>query len=121
MSKIALTFRKLQREQIPWVKHNFAGRPSYYPLLGAMEELGELAHAHLKEAQKIRGSAKEHREKAKDAVADIIIFLADYCSARRFDLQKIVEMTWAQVKRRDWKSDAKNGQKRAAKGKVRRA
>ena len=44
----ALTFRRLQDEQRPWVEHNFAGREPWKPLVGAMEELGELAHAHLK-------------------------------------------------------------------------
>ncbi len=103
-----LTFRKLQDEQRPWVKHNFDGRPPYFPLLGTMEELGELAHAHLKQEQGIRTN-EDHEAKAKDAVGDIIICLADYCTARGFDLQEIVETTWAEVKKRDWKADARNG------------
>jgi NTP pyrophosphatase (non-canonical NTP hydrolase) len=96
--------RKLQEEQKPWVKHNFGDRPSWMPLLGAMEELGELAHAHLKEAQGIRNH-ENHVEKAKDAIADIVIFLADYCSARGLDFESIVQETWDKVKQRDWKKN----------------
>lgn len=100
-----LTFRALQDQQRPWVKHNFGDRPAYYPLLGAVEELGELAHAHLKQEQGIR-TTEDHEANAKDAVADTIIFLADYCSSRGWDLQEIVEVTWADVRKRDWKADA---------------
>jgi NTP pyrophosphatase (non-canonical NTP hydrolase) len=96
--------RRLQAEQVPWVKHNFGDRPSWMPLLGAVEELGELAHAHLKQAQGIRVS-ENHDEKAKDAVADVVIYLADYCSARGFDLETLVMETWDKVKLRDWKKD----------------
>ncbi len=95
--------RELQAEQVPWVKHNFGDRPSWMPLLGAVEELGELAHAHLKQAQGIRVS-EDHDAKAKDAVADVVIYLADYCTARGFDLQSLVLETWDRVKQRDWKA-----------------
>lgn len=107
--KTDLTLRQLQAEQKQWVEHNFPGREDYYPLLGAVEELGELAHAHLKQRQGIRGTAEQHAAKAKDAVADVIIFLADYCTARGFDLQEAVEETWAQVKKREWRNDPTNG------------
>lgn len=104
-----MTFRQLQDEQRPWVQHNFPGREAYYPLLGAVEELGELAHAHLKGIQGIRGTKEEHDAKAKDAVGDTIIFLADYCSAKGFDLQEIMEETWGRVKKRDWQKDKQHG------------
>ena len=110
-----LTFRQLQDEQRPWVEHNFPGRSDYFPLLGAVEELGELAHAHLKGLQGIRGTAEEHAALAKDAVGDVIVFLADYCTARGFDLQEIMETTWAQVKKRDWRRDPLNGGESVAK------
>lgn len=95
--------RRLQTEQVPWVKHNFGDRPSWMPLLGAVEELGELAHAHLKQAQGIRVS-EDHDAKAKDAVADVVIYLADYCTARGYDLESLVMDTWDKVKQRDWKA-----------------
>ena len=99
-----LTFRQLQDEQKVWVAANFGARPAWHPLLGAVEELGELAHAHLKEQQGIR-KTENHIENAKDAVADTIIYLSDYCSARGFDLQEIVESTWSKVRQRDWKKN----------------
>ena len=97
-----MDFARLQAEQRPWVEHNFGKRPSYWPLLGAVEEIGELAHAHLKAEQGIR-TGEDHAANKKDAVADIIIYLADYCSAEGIDLQSVVEETWAEVKQRDWK------------------
>lgn len=99
-----MTLRELQEQQKPWVEHNFAPRPSWYPLLGAVEELGELAHAHLKACQGIR-LTENHEAAKRDAVADIIIFLADYCTAEGFDLQECVEVAWEQVRKRDWKAN----------------
>lgn len=104
-----LTFRRLQEEQKPWIEHNFPGRPGYIPLLGAVEELGELAHAHIKREQGIRGPIDELIAAAKDAVADTVIFLSDYCTSRGFDLQALMEETWAKVKLRDWKADPVTG------------
>lgn len=101
------TLRRVQAEAVPWVKHNFGDRPSWQPLLGAQEELGELAHAHLKEIQGIR-TDEDHEAKAKDAVADIIIFLCDYASARGWDITDILGDTWEQVKQRDWKKNPSN-------------
>lgn len=103
-----LTFKQLQDEQRPWVAHNFPGRAAHIPLLGALEELGELAHAHIKAEQGIR-VLEDHEANAKDAIGDVIVFLADYCTARGFDLQEIIETVWAQVKQRDWRNDPANG------------
>ena len=104
-----LTFGSLQEEQKPWVEHNFAPRPPHIPLLGALEELGELAHAHIKQEQGIRGTPAELEAEGKDAIADVVIYLADYCSARDWDFQKIMEEVWPKVKSRDWKAFPRNG------------
>ena len=103
-----LSLRELQEQQAPWVRHNFGDRPSYWPLLGVMEELGELAHAHLKQEQGIR-VGEDHEAGAKDAIGDVVIFLADYCQGRGYSLQDIVQETWAAVKLRDWKLDPAGG------------
>jgi NTP pyrophosphatase (non-canonical NTP hydrolase) len=79
------------------------------PLLGVMEELGELAHAHLKATERVRGTPEEHAAKARDAIGDVVIFLADYCSAQGYDFQDCVEATWASVQQRDWKANPRNG------------
>jgi NTP pyrophosphatase (non-canonical NTP hydrolase) len=80
------------------------------PLLGIVEELGELAHSFLKDAQGIR-QHENHEELMKDAVADIVIFLCDFCSAKEFDLESLVLKTWDEVKQRDWKKDPENAHK----------
>jgi NTP pyrophosphatase (non-canonical NTP hydrolase) len=104
------TFAQLQEEHKQWVDYNFPDREPYYHLLGAVEELGELAHAHLKGLERVRGTHEEHEAKAKDAVADVIIFLAGYCSDRGFDLQEIIEATWQEVRQRDWQKNPVSGQ-----------
>ncbi|MCL5265162.1 MAG: hypothetical protein M1343_08235 [Chloroflexi bacterium] len=123
-----LTFRQLQQEQRAWIQYNFPGRHDFQPLLGVVEELGELAeatddprlleltkklgklaHSHLKRVQGIRGTAEEHHAKAKDAIGDIVVFLSDYCSACGYDFQEIIETTWAEVKQRDWQKDKLRG------------
>jgi len=103
-----LTFRMLQAQQRPWVRHNFGDRPAHHPLLGVQEEVGELAHAHLKMEQGIRAN-ESHDEDAKDAVGDIVIFLADYCEARGWSFQDIVEFVWEGVRMRDWIKYPENG------------
>lgn len=98
-----LTLRQLQTELAPWEKWNFGDRPDWYPLLGAVEELGELAHSFLKRHEGIRGTPEEHITNEKDAVADTIIFLADFCTARGYDMQALLEATWASVQHRNWR------------------
>jgi len=97
-----MSLKQLQDEQRPWVAHNFPGRQPFYPLLGAMEELGELAHAHLKGLQGIRHTPEEIKLMKQDAVADIIIYLSDYCSAEGLCLMTAVETAWREVRERDW-------------------
>lgn len=102
------TFSRLQEEQRPWVEHNFPKRKAHHPLLGVQEEVGELSHAHLKAEQGIRVS-EDHEDMGKDAVGDITIFLADYCSAMGWDFEECVKTTWDNVKKRDWIRFPKNG------------
>ena len=103
-----LTFKQLQDEVRPWTMHNFGERPSWQPLLGIQEEVGELSHAHLKAEQGIRTN-EDHEADGKDAVGDILVFLADYCNCKGWDMQEIIEETWDAVKQRDWKKDPEKG------------
>jgi len=105
------SIRKFQQEQKEWSNKNFKGKEPYQPLLGVVEEVGELAHSHLKGEQGIRGTDIELRSMAQDAVADIIIYLADYCNMRGFDLEHCLEKTWEKVKQRDWTRNKLNGEK----------
>ena len=103
-----LTLDLLQRQQEPWVSHNFGDRPAHVPLLGALEELGELAHAHIKGEQGIRHTPEEIAAMKRDALGDVIIYLADYATSQGINLQEAVEETWGKVIRRDWKADPMN-------------
>lgn len=97
---------QLQTEVKEWSERNFPNNKVHQPLLGALEELGELAHAHLKQEQGIRGD--QHAAKA-DAVGDIIIYLADYCARNELCLAECVRTAWEEVKERDWIKFPVNG------------
>ena len=99
----------LQKEHFKWAEHNFPNRKPHQPLLGACEEIGELCHAHLKEEQDIRHVTNRKAEK-EDAVADVIIFLVDYCNQQDINLEKVLKGTWKEVKKRDWKKNPAKGQ-----------
>lgn len=75
---------------------------SYRPLLGVVEEVGELCHAHLKNEQGIRGTPEEWEAKKKDAIGDVLIYLLDYCSREGLDVEECLETAWAEVSQRDW-------------------
>ena len=100
---------KLQDEIKQWTARSFPASPWWHPLLGMGEELGELNHALLKQAQGIRGTAEEHEEAAKDALADLWIFSLDLCNKRGWDAGKILNMTWEEVCKRDWVDCAVTG------------
>lgn len=97
-----------QEEVGDWSRRNFDNQASYHPLLGVAEEVGELCHAHLKQEQGIRTS-EDHVTGAKDAIGDILIYMADYCCRRGFDLESCVSAAWNQVKKRDWKKNPGEG------------
>jgi NTP pyrophosphatase (non-canonical NTP hydrolase) len=100
--------RKLQLEHVAWATYNFGPRNPIHAALGVGEEAGELQHCVLKMAQGIRTN-EDLIAKAKDAVADIIIYLADYCNGMGFDMEETVQETWEQVKKRDWKKYPETG------------
>ena len=99
----------IQAEHEEWAARNFPNAPDYHSLIGAMEELGELAHAWLKREQGIRGTERQHEEEARDAVGDIIIYLLHFCSSNRWLLSDIIEDTWENVRKRDWITNPENG------------
>lgn len=68
---------KLVKEHDEWVAHNFPDEVGDVAcsLIGMTEELGELARAHLKLNQGIRGSGDDHRLAAMDAIGDLTIYM----------------------------------------------
>ena len=95
----------LQDEVAEWSRRNFPNNTPIEPLLGLMEELGELAHAHLKGQQGIRHTADEIEYKKRDALGDLIIQACDYASRGGFHLSDAVLEAWEQVRKRDWLSN----------------
>jgi len=74
-----ISYTKLQTESKDWVLKNFGVRPKHQPLLGMFEEYGELMLA-------------EKLDEIKDAVADIAIFLIDFCNANDLNLDQVLYM-----------------------------
>ena len=91
----------LQLDIDEWVKKNFATHPLHHPLLGLVEEVGELSHAVLKREQKIRLN-ENHDAEIRDAVGDILIYLIDFCNAEAISISNCLQETWGNVKKRDW-------------------
>ena len=101
MNKI-FDFEQLQFEQGVWQEQNFPNSTEHQCFYGVVEEIGELSHALLKMDQGIRGTKQEHTAEAKDAVGDIVIYLAGLCNKRGINLQSAVETAWREVKQRNW-------------------
>jgi NTP pyrophosphatase (non-canonical NTP hydrolase) len=102
-------FRQLQDHVSIWQEHNFPAAQPYQPLLGALDELGELSHAHLKAEQGIRGTPAEHHAAKLDAVGDVLVYLADYCNRNGLALEYAVSTAWDVIAQRDWRQFPKNG------------
>jgi len=96
------TIRELQETMRPWYDYNFPNTETWEPILGALEELGELAHAHLKGNQGIRHTSDEIAAKKKDAIGDVIVFLIHYSILNGWELQDLLETVVAEVVKRDW-------------------
>lgn len=69
-----ITLERLQTEVSEWSHRNFPGNKPHHPLLGIVEEFGELA---------ISGTL----ESSEDAIADAAIYLADYCGRNNVQLR----------------------------------
>jgi len=95
-------FQDLQEEAGAWQAENFDNPKAYQPLLGVIEEVGELAHAHLKAEQGMR-KGEDYQAKTIDAIGDIIIYLTHYCTLNGVSLQEAVYRTWQEVKTRNWR------------------
>lgn len=108
---MGIDLEQLQADHSVWLAHNFPDQTPHQGLLGVVEEVGELAHAHLKAEQGIRGmdSVFDQMARKADAVGDIIIFLCGYCSNNGLDLSKCVERAWDEVKDRDWQANPTDG------------
>ena len=75
-----LTPNQLQNEHRPWSRANFGVVPPHQPLLGIIEELGDELERALQDW---------NVAEIKDALADTVVFTADYCNQRGWDLEVI--------------------------------
>lgn len=107
------SLKQFQAEHAEWETKNFGPQPAHRLLMGLMEELGELSHALLKQEQGIR-STEGLVAKEKDAIGDLLVYLAGYCTSRGFDLEQIIGEVWAEVKLRDWKKSPDSAHEIAA-------
>ncbi len=84
------TFKEIQTEQVKWQQHNFPDRPSWVPIMGMGEEVGELHEAII----------THDKDALVDAIGDICIYLTDYASAMNYDVQEL----WneSQSQRHSW-------------------
>jgi len=100
--KLRLPIQVIQEESGYWRSHNFPGATASQQLLGAVEEMGELAHAFLKREQGIRGTDEEHAAAIKDAVGDVLVYLMGFCDTQGLQILDCVNDAWDEVKDRDW-------------------
>jgi NTP pyrophosphatase (non-canonical NTP hydrolase) len=107
LDTLAIMLDELQKEHRKWVEYNFPNQPKYHGLLGLTEEVGELAHAFLKQEQGIRH--QNYKDNMVDAVGDIVIFLTSFCNANHINLGCAVCSTWEKVRTRDWIKYPKDG------------
>lgn len=103
------SLEEIQAEIKEWSYHNFGAQPSWRPLLGIGEEVGELNHHFLKRDQKIRTN-EDHDEGIEDSIGDIMVYLLDFCGRENLNANYILNRTWEQVKNRDWNKNSTNGQ-----------
>jgi len=102
--------RELQDQHKEWVDHNFPHQMPHQPLLGIVEEVGELSHVHLKAEQGIRRLGGDNGFNLRvDALGDIFIYMLSYANSNHIDLEEAITSTWDRVKKRDWDADPESG------------
>ena len=96
-----MTLETLQALVREWTDHNFPYATSTEPLVGMMEELGEVSHAWLKLKQGIR-TDQNHDLALKDGIGDMLIYMAHFCSLQGITLEECFQLAWDTVSKRDW-------------------
>jgi NTP pyrophosphatase (non-canonical NTP hydrolase) len=110
------SLQEIQVEIGIWSRVNFGDQTSKVtgqslgplaPLLGVVEELGELCHAVLKHHQGIRKFSDDmvYSRERDDAIADVLIYLCDFACREGVDLGAVLERTWAKVQQRNWQQN----------------
>lgn len=81
--------------------------------LGVCEEAGEMAHCLLKRNQGLRGMDKPEVfvPECTDAIGDIMVYLAELCTAEGWNLEHIFVATVDKVTKRKWKDSPEHAAK----------
>lgn len=90
-------FYRIQGEHAAWVEHNFGTpRPSWQPVLGIVEELGELEEALMAQTPDEQWCAA-----VTDAIGDVAIYMMDLCTVQGLDFETDVWsfLAWASTTR----------------------
>src|SRR5690349_11211377 len=114
-----LSLREIQAQIREWADRNFKNNTSkatgaelgsVAPLLGIVEEAGELSHCVLKRHEGIRGydDDAKYTTDRDDALADILVYLCDFAGREGVDLLSALNKTWARVRQRDWEKNKVN-------------
>lgn len=91
-----------------WSEREFDDQPSWIPLLGAVEELGEVAKILVKRKQGIREDELDlSDEELEKEVADVIIYLMDFCHREDISLPDGVARKSMEVLDREFDADIK--------------
>ncbi len=101
MTQDLISIKAITRDIEVWNRRNFPDAQRWEPLVGIQEEVGELAHAFLKQHQGIRVE-QDHYGNMVDAIGDIFIFMANFCWQNGIDMEEAIYHTWMQVGQRDW-------------------
>lgn len=111
MDRHYCTIREVNKAHAEWVSANFPEATKEDAVLGAIEELGELAHAMLKYKSRIRGFEDEiaYRAAVVDAAVDVYLYLLHLMLLMGEDYETAILRMSAHVHQRDWKAHPKTG------------
>jgi NTP pyrophosphatase (non-canonical NTP hydrolase) len=98
----------IQQQVGAWGAHNFPKATHTWCVLGLVEEVGELSSIYLKRLEHIRPNQSTLALEI-DAIGDIMVFLLHLCYMRGFDIEAVLQDTWGEVQKRDWKKYPKAG------------
>lgn len=87
---MSFNIEDLQQEQAEWSLHNFGEQPSYYALLGIVEEVGELNQA-LFSYLSLEATWNNLCGEIEDAIGDVTVFAAHYCSHQEWYFKNLYD------------------------------
>jgi NTP pyrophosphatase (non-canonical NTP hydrolase) len=103
---VSLDLSDLQTDLHEWQRERFPDSGAEESLMGALEELGELAHATLKGKQGLEGERfSTGPEAEKDAIGDCVVFLMQYASSRGYDIEECIEAAAGEALAREYECE----------------